>query len=63
MIVFREKEGIPGMPIEHRILTCLAQGGYKPPVSGGLFNLFIPGMVSWGKCFLGKWVSEGIDLS
>ena len=28
------------MPIGHRILTCLAQGGYKPPVSGGLFNLF-----------------------
>jgi hypothetical protein len=24
----------------HRILTCLAQGGYSPPVSGGLFNLF-----------------------
>ena len=34
------KEGKAGMPIEHRILTCLAQGGYKPPVSGGLFNLF-----------------------
>ena len=28
------------MPIGHRILTCLAQGGYRPPVSGGLFNLF-----------------------
>jgi hypothetical protein len=25
--------------------------------------LFVPGMVSWGKCFLGKWVSEAIYLS
>ena len=54
MIVFREKEGIPGMPIEHRILTCLAKGGYKPPVSGGLFNLF-SALHSWhgvlGKVF------------
>ena len=24
----------------HRTLTCQAQGGYRPPVSGGLFDLF-----------------------
>ena len=27
-------------PIGHRTLTCLVQGGCRPPVSGGLFDLF-----------------------
>ena len=40
MTVFGDKRGRSGMLIGHRILTCLAQGGYSPPVSGGLFNLF-----------------------
>jgi hypothetical protein len=31
MTVFGEKKGRPGMPIGHRILTCLAQSGYRPP--------------------------------
>ena len=39
MTVFGDKRGRSGMPIGHRIMTCLAQGGYRSPVSGGLFNL------------------------
>ena len=39
MTVFGER-GRSGTPMGHRTLTCLAQGGCRPPVSGGLFDLF-----------------------
>jgi hypothetical protein len=31
MTVFGEKRGGSGVPMGHIILTCLAQGGYRPP--------------------------------
>jgi hypothetical protein len=40
MTVFGGKRGRSGMPIGHIILTCLAQGGYRPPVSGDYLIFF-----------------------